>query len=628
MRIVLVAIHPYPSPQAVPLGNAFLKAYLLTDEYLAKRISVTLCDFFAGENIDTSLSAILAENPDAVGISVYLWNRNMARELAAQLRRAKPSLIMFAGGPEATADPEGMLAASPLDFLILGDGEIPFVESMAALISGRETNEVKGIASLQTGVFTSSRCKPVDILDAIPSPYLAGIIDPAAGGGILWQISRGCDFGCDFCFDAQGVKGVRRFSMARVRLELDWFVKKQVAQVFVIDSTFNQDMKRAKEILRLIERRAPHIHFHFEVRSEFIDSEMARLFARINCSLQVGLQSAHPQVHGMIRRVFNADEFSRKIALLNESGAIFGFDLIYGLPGDTLAGFFTSIDFALRLYPNHLDIFPLAILPGTTLAARAETLGLRYLNEPPYTLQSSPGFPAGAMREAAGLAIACDIFYSRGKAVAWFNSLLTPLGFSPSSFLREFHIWLEEAKGETLSETALSDQDIWQAQRAFITRLYAGKRVRKLLPAALDQIDYHWHYAAALLTAPPELPTDRELEQSNLLDGRFILAPSARLAKFNYEIFDLLQAGEIDLRSFVECFTPIGSYAVIYPRAGEVFTESLIEAHYNILSRLDGTASGRQIAANLRIPADEAASFLDFAAAEGIICRFPQLSGV
>ena len=620
MRIVLVAIHPYPSPQAVPLGNAFLKAFILTDAFLAGKVSVTLCDCTVGENIDNSLSAILAEGPDAVGISVYLWNRSMACELARLLRRENPHMVIFAGGPEATADPEGILAASPFDFLIMGDGEVPFVEAMAALHSGRGIDDVKGTAFQRGGVFTSSRGKPVEILDTIPSPYLTGIIDPA-GGGVLWQISRGCDFGCDFCFDAQGVKGVRRFSMERVRQELDCFVRKQAAQVFVIDSTFNQDIKRAKEILRLIESRAPHIHFHFEVRSEFIDSEMAELFAGINCSLQVGLQSAHPQVHKMVHRNFNAAEFSRKITLLNESGAIFGFDLIYGLPGDSLKGFSATIDFALRLYPNHLDIFPLAVLPGTALAARAGTLELGYLKEPPYTLQSSPDFPAAAMQEAAALAVACDIFYSRGKAVAWFNSLLAPLGISPSSFLGEFHIWLKEAKGEALSETALSDRDIWEAQRAFVTRLYAGKRVRKLLPAALDQIDYHWHYAAALLTAPPALPSDRELERTNLLDGCFMLAPSARLARFNYEIFDLLQAGEIDLRSFVECFTPVGSYAVIYPRADEVFTESLIETHYNFLSRLDGVASGRQIAATLHIPPDEAASFLEFAAAEGIVCR-------
>jgi hypothetical protein len=328
-------------------------------------------------------------------------------------------------------------------------------------------------------------------------------------------------------------------------------------------------------------------------------------------------------VHRLVHRVFNPGEFARTIGLLNDSGVIFGFDLIYGLPGDTLDGFAASLDFALDLYPNHLDIFPLAVLPGTALAARADTSGLHYLKDPPYTLHSSPGFPDSAMREAAELASACDIFYSRGKAVAWFNSLLAPLNLAPSAFLREFRRWLAAAKGESVTEAALSDQEVWQAQRDFISRMYAGKRLRKLLPAALDQIDYHWHYAAALLTPPPELPTDRDLERTDLLDVRYVLAPSARLARFNYEIFDLLQSGEIDLESFVECFTPVGSYAVIYPRGGEVFTESLIEPHFRFLSRLDGSAPPRRVATTLRISPEEALSFLEFAAAEGIIRTAP-----
>jgi len=621
MRILLAAIHPYPSPQALSLGNAYLKAFLSADAHLSGRISLTLADFFAGQHVDTCLSAVLTENPDAVGISIYLWNRGMARELASALRRAKPQLLIFAGGPEATADPAGLLDDSPFDFLILGEGELPFVGAIAALIEGKGVTGVSGTAYLTQGTVVTSRGALVELLDTIPSPYLSGIIDPADCDGALWQISRGCDFGCDFCFDAQGVRGVRRFSMERVRLELDFFVKNRVAQVFVIDSTFNQDMKRAKEILKEIEKRARHIHFHFEVRSEFIDAEMARLFARINCSLQIGLQSADPRVHKMVRRAFNPAEFARKVALLNNAGAIFGFDLIYGLPGDTLEGFSASIDFALRLYPNHLDIFPLAVLPGTALASNADAFGLDFLKTPPYTLQSSPTFPAGAMQEAAGLATACDIFYSRGKAVAWFNSLLFPLKLSPASFLRGFWRWLKEARGGAVAETDLSDRDIWQAQRTFISRLYGGKRLRRLLPAALDQVDYHWHYAAALLATPPELPTDRELEQADLLEECFTLAPSAQLARFNFEIFDLLQAGEIDLAGFVECFTPVGSYAVIYPRGDEVFTESLIETHYNFLTLLDGSASGRRLAETLRIPAEEARSLLEFAVAEGIACH-------
>ncbi len=619
MEVVLAAIHAYQSPQAVPLANAFLKTYLATDEGLAGRVSVTLCDFLTDEDTATCVATILANNPDAVGFSMYLWNREMCENIAIALRRQKPHITLFAGGPEPTGDPEGVLRDAPFDFLILGEGEIPFVEAMGRLSEGNKVAGILGIALPQAGEYSTSQGRPVTLLDTIPSPYLTETLDPAALGGVLWQLSRGCDFGCDFCFDQRGRGPVRRFSLERIRAELGLFAKSRVAQIFVLDSTFNRDMQRAKAVLRLIAKTAPHIHFHFETRSEFIDDEMARLFAHITCSLQIGLQSADPEVNRGVGRHFDRAAFVRKITLLNEAGAIFGFDLMYGLPGDTLRGFAASLDFAISLAPNHLDIFPLAVLPGTPLAARASAAHLRHREAPPYTVYSTPSFSARDMERAATLANACDIFYSRGKSVAWFGAVIAPLDLLPSAFFRDFWRWLKRQHGSTINETDLSDEDIWQAQRAFVTHTYSRHKLRRLLPAAIDLIDYHYHYAAALLTPPPELPTDRELARMDLLAERFAVSPGARLARFSYEIFDILEAGDIDLREFVACFTPTGSWAVIYARGDEVFTESLIEPFFRLLERLDGQSTAGPLASALDISPDEAWSFLEFAAAEGII---------
>ncbi|HEY6871723.1 MAG TPA: radical SAM protein [Geobacteraceae bacterium] len=618
MNVILVAIHPYPSPQAVPLANAFLKGALAMDAGVSALVAVELRDFFAGDDPARCAGELLAGEPDAVGFSCYLWNRDECREIAAELRRRRPGITLFAGGPEPTADPEGVLADAPYEFLLRGEGEITFVEAMGRLCAGKPVAGVAGIAWRAGEGATAPFRGPVEPLDTIPSPYLAGILPPDRNGGALWQLSRGCDFACSFCFDQKGVKGVRRFSMERLKEELEWFARSRVSQVFVLDSTFNRDVKRAKELLRLIGRIAPHIHFHFEVRSEFIDPEMARLFGQTFCSLQIGLQSADPQVQKGVRRIFNPEEFTAKIALLNGAGAVFGFDLIYGLPGDTLVGFERSLDFALALYPNHLDIFPLAVLPGTELAGRADALGLDRLTVPPYTLRSSSTFPAAEMAEAARVAAACDIFYSRGKAVAWFNAVRAPLHLTPSAFLKGFGRWLAEGKGGELAEADLADGEIWQLQRGYLASCFTGRRLQRLLPAALDLVDYHYHYAAALMAPQPELPTDRELERMDLLAQRFILAPGARLATFNYEIVDLLEAGEVELAEFADCFSPAGSWGIIYPRAGEVFTESLVEPYFRLLEMLDGRTPAGEIAAELAIPPAEAASFLEFAAAEGI----------
>lgn len=621
MEVVLTAIHAYLSPQAVPLANAFLKAYLATDEGLSGKVSVTLRDFFADQETAACVADILADNPDAVGFSMYLWNRGKCRDIAIALRHQRPDIMLFAGGPEPTGNSDEVLRDAPFDFIILGEGEIPFVEAMGRLSEGKKVTDVRGIALPQNGGGSPSAGRPVALLDTIPSPYLAGTLVPAAASGVLWQLSRGCDFGCDFCFDQQGNGPVRRFSLERIRAELALFVRNRIAQVFVLDSTFNRDMQRAKAILRLIGKTAPHIHFHFEARSEFIDAELARLFARTTCSIQIGLQSADAEVNRKVGRHFDRAAFVRKITLLNESGVIFGFDLMYGLPGDTLRGFAASIDFALSLTPNHLDIFPLAVLPGTALSARAGNLRLRHNETPPYTVSSGPGFPARDMARAAALATACDIFYSRGKAVAWFGAVVAPLDLLPSAFFREFWHWLKRRHGTSANETDLADEEIWQAQRAFVGRMYNRQKLLNLLPAALDLIDYHYHYAAAILAPPPNLPTDRELARMDLLAEHFAVSPGARLVEFSYEILDILEAGDIDLQEFAACFTPTGSWAAIYVRGDEVFTESLIEPFFRLLRQLDGQNAAGSLASALGIPADEACSFLEFAAAEGIICR-------
>lgn len=619
MRVVLAAIHTSPSPQAVPLANAFLKAYLCADQALSNRVSVSLADFFLVQPAEECAAGILAENPDAVGFSVYVWNRALCLETAAILRRRKPQLTIFAGGPEASADAATVLGGSCLDFVITGEGEETFREVTGRLCAGDSLSGIMGVASRRDGAFEHVPRKQVEQLDTLPSPYLGGILPLGDRNGVLWQLSRGCDFACDFCFDNKGGVGVRRFSLERIGAELRLFAKRGVTQVFVLDSTFNQDMKRAKEILRLIKRNAPHIHFHFEIRSEFIDRDLARLFAQITCSLQIGLQSADPQIQRKVGRIFSPADFLDKIALLNEAGAVFGFDLIYGLPGDTGEGFSASLDFALGLYPNHLDIFPLAVLPGTRLSARADELGLGYLPGPPYTVISSETFSEGEMRAARGLAAACDIFYSRGKAVAWFNAVLAPLKMRPSAFLDGFRLWLAAKEGGEVVEERFSDARIWQMQRDFLRDLFAERKKGKLLAVVLDLVDYHYYYAAALLSPAPELPTDRDLARMNLLDEPLSVSPSARMARFNYEIYDILESGDIDLREFADCFVADGSCAVIYPRGNEVFTESLIEPYYRLLGGLDSKRSPREIAAGIGLPADEAASFLEFAVAEGIV---------
>jgi len=471
MKLALVAIHIEPSPRALPLGPAMLASVLRAA--FGEAIQTRVVDAFVDEPAEACAARILASEPELVGFSMYVWNRSQTLAIAALLKAARPGIILFAGGAEATADAAGVLADPAMDFVLPGEGEENIVGAMRRLLQGESPRAIAEWA----------RPQPVNDLTDLPSPYLDGTLRPEDYGGALWELSRGCPFTCDFCFEARGTAGTRRIPLARVEAELDLFQARGIREVFVLDPTFNYHKVQAKQVLRLIGAKAPGTHFFFEVRSEFLDREMAGLFAAIHCTLQIGLQSAHDDVLRNISRSFDPEDFESKILLLHQAGVPYGFDLIYGLPGDTLEGFRASVDFAMGLVPNHLDVFRLSVLPGTRLAETAAGLQLRHEPHNPYRVLSSPTFSVADMDQAGRIARACDILYNQGRAVPWFGMLLEPLELRPSEVFEAFAAWVELHPGAAPIE----------AQRGFFRALFEARGERLLGELAADVIACFGH---------------------------------------------------------------------------------------------------------------------------------------
>jgi hypothetical protein len=149
----------------------------------------------------------------------------------------------------------------------------------------------------------------------------------------------------------------------------------------------------------------------------------------------------------------------------------------------------------LGLRPNHLDIFPLAVLPGTELALKASEYGIVSDPKPPYLVRRTPGLGDADFAEAAALAAACDLFYTRGRAVAWFAPALKPLRQKPSAFLGRFAVWLA---GRDIAPSSI---DIEKLQLVFLEETYRDKGLERLLPALLDIVRCHGAWGRAIADA-------------------------------------------------------------------------------------------------------------------------------
>jgi len=614
MIIVLPTLHVRRSPQAVPLAAACLAATL------AGKVQhrTLLLDFFPDQSDDELVRTILAADPDLVAIPLYTWNRATWLRVGQALRTARPQLHLVAGGPEATADPHGLLTTGLFAAAIRGEGEATFAELVAELADSGSISLRPGLSlPAADGILDGPERPPLPAED-LPSPWLTGILDPSAG--VLWEVARGCAFDCSYCFDNLGSRKVRKLPLERLAAELDLFTVAGVGQAWAIDSSFNVPAARGRELLRLLAERAPHLHVHLEARIETLDEASIQLLARIPCSLQVGLQTTTPAALRAVHRPIDLSLFAEALPMLSAAGVTFGLDLIYGLPGDSLDGFRASLDTAFTFGPNHVDIFPLAVLPGTRLHQEREQHGLDALPNPPYTLRQSRDWSAAELDRAAEIAAACDLFYNQGRAVGFFATLLDVCRLEAVTFIEGFADWLLLQQGlyreVLLAVVQWCPAEILPLQEGYVQWLLLQHQRGDLLQPALDLMRYHFHYAETLL-GPETAPAASE-PPADAWTQPWQLAPHVHLVPFAYEIGNLLEMEEFALEEFAELFRPVGSVALFLRRGEEVICESLEEDALNLLRHCDGHRTPEAIYAG-SVEREIGEEILQFAVGEGLL---------
>lgn len=443
---------------------------------------------------------LLEKKPVIVGFSVFVWNRVVLEKTAHILQGA--GIKCICGGPEVTANPAGF---SYFDFACVGEGEfiVPQVvekiltgKSCPAPVDGREetdcntcntAQEEPDCSTASSVMVAPNSLKEEDYLN-LHSPYLDGTLDVSEYEGALWELARGCPFKCSYCYESKGSKSVRMFPMERIDQELELFARKKVPQVFVLDPTYNANKERAIKLINKIAEKTPDTFYYFEARAEFIDKQLAHAFTKIPCALQIGLQSADENVLRLVNRPFNKKAFLKGINFLNQEGAVFGLDVIYGLPGDTLQGFKNTVDFAMSLYPNNLEIFCLSVLPGTDLFDRAAELSLNYEAAPPYHIINTDKFSAADIKKAGQIAKACNVFYNDGRAVPWFNSILHALRIKATDFFAQFYKFM---MAENVGDNCKYHKEVEALQKNFVTQIFTQRKMQRLLDVALDIIAFN-----------------------------------------------------------------------------------------------------------------------------------------
>jgi len=104
-----------------------------------------------------------------------------------------------------------------------------------------------------------------------------------------------------------------------------------------------------------------------EANPETVTPALARLLRDGGVSrVSLGAQSFRPQLLSVLERNAGPDDVRRAVGLLRDAGFDnVSLDLLYGIPGETLADLEADLADALALEPEHLSCYELEAKPGT-----------------------------------------------------------------------------------------------------------------------------------------------------------------------------------------------------------------------------------------------------------------------
>jgi radical SAM superfamily enzyme YgiQ (UPF0313 family) len=408
VQLPIPPVGPEPIRGNVPLAAGYLKMYAqqrgLESHYQIDLLSTDEANTLGDQGL---VEAILARRPWMVGFTCYLWNIERTLWIAQQIKQRRPEVQILIGGPEVTLDNRWVLEHPAIDYAAVGEGEQTFAELLTALIEHQELiGPIPGLiaprSTLRTphsplptshSPFPFTPRSPLPHLNDISSPYLAGILDAADEQMLLLETIRGCIFKCKFCYYPKSYDDLYFVSEEKIVANLEHARRRGAKEVVLLDPTLNQ-RSNFPDFLRLLASCNPDRQFTYfgELRAEGITPPVAALLHQAGFTeVEIGLQSIDPLAMELMDRHNNLRSFERGARAMLDLGIKVKVDLIIGLPGDTVDSVRRGIEYIRNsgLY-SQVQVFNLAVLPGTSFRQEAEQLGLVYQDRPPYYVLQTP----------------------------------------------------------------------------------------------------------------------------------------------------------------------------------------------------------------------------------------------
>ncbi|MHA1771402.1 MAG: TIGR04013 family B12-binding domain/radical SAM domain-containing protein [Candidatus Thorarchaeota archaeon] len=295
-------------------------------------------------------------------------------------------VLLVAGGPHASARPKELLKIG-FDYVVIGEGEKTFPELLYHLMNGKDPSGIEGLVTKESTEIPSPRERNKIKLDEFPPFALKhNLLGPI-------EVTRGCPFKCKFCstpFLSGGI--VRHRSVENIihwlsravserGFKRTWFLSPNAL------SYGGHGGRAEPEKLEKLLKKTTAIDgleevffgaFPSEVRPEFVSNKILRMMREYvaNHTLQIGIQSGSDRVLEISNRHHSVEDGLNAANIALANGFTPHIDMIFGLPGETIADRHASLEICYQLIDMGAKIHAHVFMPLPGSAFENEKPGI------------------------------------------------------------------------------------------------------------------------------------------------------------------------------------------------------------------------------------------------------------
>jgi radical SAM superfamily enzyme YgiQ (UPF0313 family) len=318
---------------------------------------------------------------EVVGLSAMTHTWLDCLLVARAVRAAAPEVRIVVGGPHVSLYPLESLEHPEVDYIVIGDGEVPLTALLDRLAEGGlETGDLPGVmrrGDARKPRYFHPHMADLPIPDRRFTPWrrYASVVSRRPPTTTVMS-SRGCPYHCSFCSTAGG-KLYRANPAARVAEELEHCVGLGIREFLFFDELFTYDRQRVLDLCGLIRGRGLDISWDVRSRVDRVDPEMLKAMAGAGCHrIQYGVESGTERVLGILKKGIHLDQARQALRWTREAGIATYADFMIGSPGETREEILETMRFARSLDLDFVHFSITMLLPKTLLYARALREGI------------------------------------------------------------------------------------------------------------------------------------------------------------------------------------------------------------------------------------------------------------